>query len=151
MIVQYQTPGKTSEAIGPYPFKISADRVTDENAAMSAANGASGTPPAGKRVTEPNASMYDRIMNIPNALSAADFTGWVQERGLYFASEWDDHYAAPFMCSDPGESPKQGSLLIAQYGRGYYCYTGLSFFRELPAGVSGAFRLFGNVLELKRQ
>ena len=78
----------------------------------------------------------------------SDFDGWVQERGLYFASEWDDHFTPLLACNDPGESSKNGSLLVAHYGRGYFIYTGLSWFRQLPEGVPGAYRLFANLISL---
>ena len=85
----------------------------------------------------------------PNKIVAADFDGWVQERGLDFASEWDTgHFKALLACSDAGEAPLKGGLLVAQYGRGYFVYTGLSFFRQLPAGVPGAYRLFANLVSL---
>ena len=77
-----------------------------------------------------------------------DFDGWVQERGLYFPNEWDEQYKAILSSNDPGETPKDGGLLIAQYGDGYYVYTGLSWFRQLPAGVPGAFRIFTNLISL---
>ena len=77
---------------------------------------------------------------MPNKITAADFAGWVQERGAYFASRWDDRYAAPLAMSDPGETQPNSSLLIAKDGNGYYVYTSLAFFRQLPAGVPGAYR-----------
>ena len=85
----------------------------------------------------------------PNKIAAADFTGWIQERGAYFPSSWDEaHYTVILAMSDPGEAPLKGSLLVAKYGRGYFVYTGLSFFRQLPAGVPGAYRLFANLISL---
>ena len=86
----------------------------------------------------------------PNRIAPADFDGWVQERGLYFPSEWDSHFTPLLACNDPGESPKSGSLLVARYGKGYFVYTGLSWFRQLPEGVPGAYRLFANLLSLGR-
>ena len=86
------------------------------------------------------------LLNIPNKLTEKDFRGWVQERGLYFANEWDACYETIFSINDPGEEPKKGSLLIAKYGKGYYMYTGLSLFRQLPAGVAGAYRLLANMI-----
>jgi hypothetical protein len=82
----------------------------------------------------------------PNRITPADFEGWVRDRGLYFFGEWDHRYQPLLACHDPGEEPKQGGLLITSYGRGTYIYTGYSFFRQLPAGVPGAFRLFANLL-----
>jgi len=87
-------------------------------------------------------------LNVPNKITAADFAGWVQERGAYFASQWDDRYAAPLAMSDPGEKQPNSSLLIAKDGNGYYVYTSLAFFRQMPAGVPGAYRLFANLVSL---
>ncbi len=87
-------------------------------------------------------------LNTPNQITAADFDGWVQERGLYFPNEWDKRYTALLSCHDPGEAPLTGALLVAAYGRGWFVYTGLSFFRELPEGVPGAYRLFANLVSL---
>ncbi len=118
VIVQYNTSdGLQNTRLAPYSLKLSHDRVTDETAAMT--------------LLVPN----DPVLTTPNRIVPADFDGWVQERGLYFASEWDDHFIPLLACNDPGESPKKGSLLVARYGKGYYVYTGLSFFRELPDGV----------------
>ncbi|MEY3249193.1 MAG: hypothetical protein RL742_1236, partial [Bacteroidota bacterium] len=112
------------------PMKLSRTRVTDEQAEM--------------RFRLPE----HPVLNTPNKITAADFEGWEQERGLYFPGEWDERFAAPLSCNDPGEKPADGALLIAPYGKGYYVYTALSFFRELPAGVPGAYRLFANILSL---
>ncbi len=108
---------------------------------------------AGSRVAEENATVIiteskSTVLNYPNTISTTDFDGWVQERGLYFPSAWDDNYEAPLAMQDTGEKMHNGSLLIAQYGKGHYVYTGLSFFRELPAGVPGAYRLFANIISL---
>ncbi len=121
-----------ADEIAPYQLKISSDRVTVEEAEM--------------RFLAPE----HPVLNRPNKITPADFDGWVQERGLYFAGEWDEtHFTPIFSANDPGEEPKEGSLLVAQYGEGYYIYTGLSFFRELPAGVPGAFRLFANLVSMQ--
>jgi LmbE family N-acetylglucosaminyl deacetylase len=88
----------------------------------------------------------DSIFHYPNTITARDFDGWVQERGLYFMSDWDDHFKPLLSCHDPGEDAQKGGLLRAQYGKGVYIYTGYSFFRELPAGVPGAVRLYVNLL-----
>ena len=88
------------------------------------------------------------VFHRPNAIGEADWEGWVQERGLYFAGEWDDRYVAPLELADAGRAAERGSLLIAGVGDGTWVYTGLSFFRELPAGVPGAIRLFANLLAL---
>ena len=81
-----------------------------------------------------------------NKITSDDFEGWVQERGLYFPDKWSQEFTPLFATNDKGESPKEGSLLVAKYGKGNYIYTGLSFFREFPAGVPGAYRLFTNLL-----
>jgi hypothetical protein len=88
------------------------------------------------------------VLNIPNKISQKDFEGWVQERGVYFPNQWDEHFTPILACNDPGESPKKGGLLIAHYGRGFFAYTGLAWFRQLPAGVPGAYRLFANLVSL---
>jgi hypothetical protein len=88
------------------------------------------------------------VLNIPNKITAKDFDNWTQERGLYFPGEWSPNFTPILAMNDSNESSKQGSLLIASYGKGYYIYTGLSFFREFPEGVSGAYRLFANMLSL---
>ncbi|MEM1257928.1 MAG: PIG-L family deacetylase, partial [Bacteroidota bacterium] len=127
MIVQYNTAGRWRtqfENIAPYPITISRDRVTDENAEVEIL--ADNHP----------------LMNYPNKIGSKDFEGWVQERGLYFPNKWDENFTPILSMADKGEKPKQGSLLVAQYGDGNYIYTGLSFFRELPAGVPGAYKLF---------
>jgi LmbE family N-acetylglucosaminyl deacetylase len=105
------------------------------------------------RVTDPNAVMTflapdHPALNVPNKITADDFTGWVQERGTYFPSQWDDQVTAIFACNDVGEAPLKGSLLVAQEGKGYFVYTGLGFFRQLPAGNPGAYRLFANLVSL---
>ncbi|KZS42049.1 LmbE family protein [Aquimarina aggregata] len=132
LIVQYNTSHrlKVSDNLGPYPLKLSRDRVTDENAEIT--------------FSAPD----HQVLNSPNKITSNDFTGWVQERGLYFPNEWSKEYTAILEANDKGESKKKGPLLVAKYGKGYYVYTGLSFFREFPAGVPGAFRLFANMLSL---
>ena len=133
LIVQYNTRFREnldSKMFSPYTLKISRDRVTDENAEV--------------RILAPE----HPVIKGPNQITSADFEGWVQERGLYFPDEWDEHFTAILSCNDPGESPKDGGLLVAPYGKGWYVYTGLSWFRELPAGVPGAYRLFVNLLSL---
>lgn len=123
----------SDEEMGPFPFHISRDRVTVEEAEV--------------RFLEPD----HPVLNYPNKISAADFEDWVQERGLYFPDEWDEAYTPILSMNDPGEDPKKGSLLVASYGEGHYVYTGLSFFRQLPAGVPGAFRLFANLISLGQE
>ena len=89
------------------------------------------------------------VIDGPNRITEADFDGWVQERGLYFIREWDDRYQTPLAFTDPGEEPARGSLLVAPVGEGVYVYTGISFFRQFPAAVPGAYRLFANLVSLK--
>jgi hypothetical protein len=88
----------------------------------------------------------DGIFHYPNQIAPRDFDGWVQERGLYFMSKWDEHFKPLLACHDPGEADQKGGLLRAQYGKGTYIYTGYAFFRQLPAGVPGAVRLYVNLL-----
>ena len=86
------------------------------------------------------------LLQAPNRISSSDFEGWVQERGLYFASEWDSKYQPVWRSNDPGEKPLEGGTLYARYGKGVYIFTALSWFRQLPAGVPGAYRIFANLL-----
>ena len=130
-IAQYNTLAdlKTNQ-FGPYPLEISRDRVTDENAQV--------------RVLAPN----NPLMNIPNKITPKDFDGWVQERGLYFPNKWDPAWTPILSCNDPKEKPLDGGLLVAKSGKGFFVYTSYSWFRQLPAGVPGAYRLFANMLSL---
>ena len=131
LVMQYNTlQDLATTKMGPYPFTLSSDRVTDENAKMT--------------FLHPE----NRIMNYPNKITEADFKDWVQERGLYFASKWDDKYTPLFASNDAGEQPLKGSTLYCKYGRGNYVYTSLSFFRQLPAGNKGAIRLLMNMLSV---
>jgi LmbE family N-acetylglucosaminyl deacetylase len=131
VIAQYNTTAdlKTKE-IGPYPLEISRDRVTDENAAV--------------RILAPD----HPVLNTPNKITAQDFEGWVQERGLYFPNKWDPAWTPILSCHDPNEKPLDGGLLVAKTDQGYFVYTGYSWFRQLPAGVPGAYRLFANMVSL---
>lgn len=134
LIVQYNTRHRLKlDNIAPYNLKLSRDRVTDENAEV--------------RILNPEHS----LLNYPNKITSKDFDGWVQERGLYFPNEWSEEFTPLISLNDEGETPKDGSLLVAKYGKGYYIYTGLSFFREFPAGVSGAYRLFANMLSIGKE
>ena len=130
-IAQYNTLAdlKTNQ-LGPYPLEISRDRVTDENAQV--------------RVLAPD----NPLMNIPNKITPKDFDGWVQERGLYFPNKWDPAWTPILSCNDPKEKPLDGGLLVAKSGKGFFVYTSYSWFRQLPAGVPGAYRLFANMLSL---
>jgi LmbE family N-acetylglucosaminyl deacetylase len=131
VIAQYNRPdGLKTNKFFPFELHLSGDRVTDKNAAVTF-------------LTPDHA-----VLNTPNKITSADFNGWVQERGIYFPNQWDDHFTPILALNDPGESPLKGGLLVAQYGKGYFVYTGLVFFRELPAGVPGAFRLFANLISL---
>jgi LmbE family N-acetylglucosaminyl deacetylase len=132
VIEQYNRPGRDlkTDQLAPYSLHISSDRVTDETAQMT--------------FLAPD----HPALNTPNKITSADFDGWVQERGIYYPDQWDDHFTPILACSDPGEAPLKGGLLVAQYGKGYFVYTGLVFFRQLPAGVPGAYRLFGNLVSL---
>jgi LmbE family N-acetylglucosaminyl deacetylase len=131
MIVQYNTNGKlVTKDIAPFPLKISRDRVTEENAEI--------------RFLDPK----NAILNYPNKLDSHDFEGWVQEQGLYYPEEWDKNFKTVISSNDKGEKPKDSAILVATYGKGHYIYTGLSFFRELPAGVTGAYKLFANLISI---
>ena len=131
MIVQYNTSYRLkTENLAPFDLKLSRDRVTDENAEV--------------RFLAPN----HEILNYPNRITQTDFEGWTQERGLYFPNSWSSEFTPILSMNDKGETAKDGSLLVAKHGKGYYIYTGLSFFREFPAGVSGAYRLFANMLSI---
>ncbi len=137
VVVQYTT--RTSDMvlpdslIGPYPFKLTRDRVTVEEA-----------PPTFLAKDHP-------LLNTPNKITTADFDGWVQERGLYFCGSLDPHYTPLIAWNDPGEQPLNGALITCDYGKGRYVYTGVSFFRQLPAGVPGAYRIFANLISKREQ
>ena len=131
MIVQYNTSrGLVVDNISPYQLSLSRDRVTDEASDIIFL------------------SPQHAVLNTPNKLSVKDFAGWVQERGLYFPGSWDTNFTPVLSMQDDGELPKNGSLLVAKYGEGYYIYTGLSFFRQFPEAVPGAFRLFANLISI---
>ncbi|SDS31483.1 PIG-L family deacetylase [Christiangramia echinicola] len=131
MIVQYNTNrGLVVNNISPFNLSLSRDRVTDENAEVTFL------------------APEHAILNTPNKLTRNDFKGWVQERGLYFPGTWDENFTPILSMHDQGESPKNGSLLVAEYGKGHYIYTGISFFRQFPEAVPGAFRLFANLISI---
>lgn len=135
LVVQYNTNnriGPVVAKISPYPLTISRDRVTDELAKVSFV-----------KKDHP-------ALNFPNVITNTDFDNWIQERGIYFANELDKAYQPILEMNDPNEKPSNGSLIIAPYGKGNFVYTGLAFFRELPAGVPGAYRLFVNLLSLPK-
>ena len=134
LVVQYTTTrGLKTDEIGPYPIKLSRERIAVEEAPIA--------------IIEPE----HPLMNWPNKITAADFDSWVQERGLYFATEWDDHYTPLFSGHDPGEPDRKGGLLYTPYGKGHFIYSGYSWFRELPAGVPGAYRIFVNLISAGHQ
>ena len=138
MVVQYATPGGGGisqsglkvKQIGPYPFTIGRDRVAEEDAPVS--------------ILTPS----HVLLNKPNKITDDDFKGWVQERGIYYAVDYGQAYESLFAMNDTGEAPKLGSLIYASYGKGHFIYTGLSFFRQLPNGVPGAYRLFANLISV---
>ncbi|MEM8970095.1 MAG: NEW3 domain-containing protein, partial [Bacteroidota bacterium] len=131
LITQYNTSSRlVMQNFAPYSLEMSRDRVSDETAEV--------------RVLAPS----HPVLNTPNEITQQDFNGWVQERGLYFPNKWDDEFTPIFSMNDPNEDEKKGSLLVAPYGKGHYIYTGISFFRELPAGVPGAYRLLTNLISL---
>ncbi len=137
LIVQYNTSnqiGPVRAKIAPYNFNISRNRVTDENAEV--------------RILKPEHPVF----NFPNKINQEDFKGWIQERSIYHASAWDStKFETLISMNDPGEKPDDGALIIARHGKGVFTYTGLVFFRELPAGVPGAYRLLANIIALNRK
>ncbi len=134
VVVQYNTSGRdlVTQKVGPYPFKISRDRTTEEDALVT--------------FLKPE----HVALNEPNKITSKDFDGWVQERGLYFLIDLDPQYEQLLSCHDYNEKPRDGGLVVTRLGKGWYVYTGYSFFRQLPAGVSGAYRLFTNLLSLPK-
>jgi hypothetical protein len=133
VIVQYNTNRRIKvdpSELAPYNLQLSRDRVTDENAKVEVI------------------AKDHSLVNFPNKIEPTDFDGWVQERGLYFPNSWGSEFTPILSMNDKGESAKKGSLLVAKYGKGNYIYTGLSFFRELPAGVPGAYKLFTNMISI---
>ncbi len=135
LIVQYNTNsnfGPLRGKISPYPLTISRQRVTDENSPV--------------RFLIP----AHRVLNFPNKITQKDFEGWTQERGIYFADPIDSKYQQPLAMNDPNEAEQKGSLIIADYGKGKFVYTGLAFFRQLPAAVPGAYRLLANIIALNK-
>jgi LmbE family N-acetylglucosaminyl deacetylase len=133
LIVQYnRNRGNDTTGIGPYPFAIANARVTEEDAPV--------------RFIQPENS----VLQFPNRITDLDFEGWVQERGIYFAQRIDPRYQRVLSMHDSGEPDQEGSLIVAHYGKGTFAYTGLVFFRELPAGVPGAYRLLANLIALNQ-
>lgn len=131
VVIQYQiNRGMTTERLAPFDLQIGRDRITQEDAELT--------------LVAPD----HPVLSGPNVIGPADFEGWIQERGLYFAQSWDDAFEPIFEGADPDVSPSAGSLVVARHGEGFISYTGLSFFRQLPAGVPGAYRLFANLVSL---
>jgi LmbE family N-acetylglucosaminyl deacetylase len=135
LVVQYNRNnlGSSKTKIGPYPFSISNTRITNENAIVNFLQPA------------------HPVLNYPNKITDQDFDGWIQERGIYFAGQSDSSYQSILSMHDPNEPDQKGSLIIANYGKGKFVYTGLVFFRELPAGVPGAYRLMANIIALNHK
>jgi len=133
-IAQYNTSRRLkSKDFGPYPMSLGRFRVSQEDAEM--------------RIVNPE----HKVLNFPNKITENDFNNWIQERGLYFASEWDDNYQSIISCNDEGEDPSEGGMLVAEYGKGHFVYSSFSWFRQLPAGVPGAYRIFANMLALSEE
>jgi hypothetical protein len=131
VVAQYNTLDRLREAwLAPFQLRLSRDRVTDEHAPVT--------------ILAPE----HPVLTAPNQITPADFDGWVQERGLYFPDRWDQRFTPILACSDPGEAPLNGGVLVARHGNGYFVYTSLAWFRQLPEGVSGAYRLFANLVSL---
>jgi hypothetical protein len=128
LVVQYNTFSELPKEMGPYRLIISRDRVTEEDSPVKILN-----------IEHP-------LLNFPNKITKADFNGWIQERGLYFPGDWALEYQPLLEMGDTNSKPLQGSLLYCKYGKGIFMYTGLSFFRQLPAGVTGAYNLFINLI-----
>lgn len=134
VVVQYQTNnffGPLTQHIGPYPFKINRNRITNEEAKVT--------------LLQPQHPAF----NVPNKITSNDFNGWVQERSIYHAGNWDKQFTPLLSMADDGETPDEGALIVCKHGKGYYVYTGLSFFRQLPAANTGALKLLVNLIELK--
>jgi len=129
LVVQYNKNfDLVTDNIGPYPFHISTQRVTDETSKVTFLDPAS------------------PLLNYPNKISETDFDNWIQERGIYFADQWDSHYKTLIACNDPGEDSLKGGILYTKYGKGIFIYTGYVWFRELPSGVPGAYKIFVNLI-----
>ena len=138
LVAQYNRSNELGNLqIGPYPFAIpnvnvnNTERVTREEAPV--------------KIVDPSNS----VLNAPNKITQNDFEGWVDERGTFFLSTWDPRYTAPLETGDPGEPARRGGLVIGKYGKGTYIYAGYAFFRQLPAGVAGAYRLFANLVSVE--
>ncbi|HEY3027244.1 MAG TPA: hypothetical protein VGJ55_13930, partial [Pyrinomonadaceae bacterium] len=125
-------PRRNRPQLAPYPITLADERITDEDAPIS--------------FIEPQ----HPLLNFPNKIGQEDFAGWIQERGLYYPKGWDAHYQALLASNDPGEAPLRGGLLAADYGRGHYIYTSMVWYRQLRAGVPGAYRMLANMISYGR-
>jgi hypothetical protein len=132
-IVQYSQSRGVNVKMGPYDFSLSSKRITDENSPV--------------QFLKPD----HRVLNFPNTITQKDFEGWVQERSIYHADKLDSRYETILRMNDPGENGEDGSLVIARHGKGFFTYTGLVLFRQLPAGVPGAYRLLANIIALNQK
>jgi hypothetical protein len=133
VVVQYQTP-EFDHNFGPYPYVMTnnPEEVTDEHSTVT--------------ILDPK----NPAMRWPNAITEADFSGWIEERGSKFLKTWDVKYEPLLATNDPGQDPQKGGMVIAHYGSGIYVYTAYAFYRELPLGVPGAYRIFANLLSLQK-
>jgi len=135
LIYQYQTQEFDAAPYGPYPYKLGAraEEVSEEDSKVT--------------ILDP----ANPIFNWPNKITAADFDGWVEERGSKWMSSWDERYKPLLECNDREQAPQKGGLMYAQYGKGTFVYAAYAFYRQLPAGVQGGYRLFANIVSLKKQ
>jgi hypothetical protein len=133
LLIQYQTPEFDGE-FGPYPYSMtsSPEEVSEEDAPVT--------------IVEPGSVIF----RAPNAITARDFDGWVEERGSKFLKSWDPRYTALLECHDRGQEPQRGGLLLARHGKGAWVYCAYAFYRQLPHGVPGAYRLWANLVSLRR-
>jgi hypothetical protein len=138
LVVQYNRANEVGNIqIAPYPVTLvnvnqnNSERVTHEDAPV--------------KLLDPT----NPILNVPNRITDKDFDDWIDERGTFFLRSWDPRYAAPLEAADPGEPGRSGGLVIGKYGKGTFVYTGYSFFRQLPAGIKGAYRLFANLVSVE--
>jgi hypothetical protein len=135
LIYQYQTQEFDAAPYGPYPYKLGAraEEVSEEDSKIT--------------ILDP----VNPIFNSPNKITLADFDGWVEERGSKWMSSWDERYKPLLECNDREQAPQKGGLMYAQYGKGTFVYAAYAFYRQLPAGVQGGYRLFANIISLKKQ
>jgi hypothetical protein len=142
LVVQYNTTPR---------FFSGADFQIDPSIGPMALHASAANASPWRKRRPPSSTRKHPLLNTPNTITTADFEGWVQERGLYFASDLGTHYTPLIAWNDPGEDPLDGALIVADHGKGRFIYTGISFFRQLPAGVPGAYRLFANLISPRRE